>query len=222
VVLAVVALALNVFGSNDQPRAGSVGNTSSAPVDSLPPDERCTPEIMSNERWVCLTSAIIADGKITIDYRSDGKKFDVHGIHLHIWGSDGENPPARIMGFQVPKSERGTWYNEGHKPAVLPVTDERFVNSIGDAKKVCARIGDAQHMLVPDENGTYVTGNCVPITRTDSTTTETTEEPDPDGNNNPPPPDNGGTTEPSTTEPTTTEPTTTEPTTEANASAPGA
>ena len=139
---------------------------------------------MSNPHWVCLTSAIVADGKITIDYRSDGAKFNLHGVHLHIYGGDGTAPQARIMGRQVPESEQGNWYNESHRPAVLPVDDERFISSIGDARKVCARIGDAKHMLVPDENGTYVTGNCVPITRTGSATTTAPPDGDNGGNGN--------------------------------------
>jgi hypothetical protein len=201
-VLAAVAVALNVFGGNEQPQAGSVGQTSSVSDDSLPPDERCTPDIMANEHWVCLTSAIIADGKITIDYRSDGA-FDPHGVHLHIYGSDGTNPPARVMGQQVPDSEQGHWYNEAARPSVLDVTDSRFKSAIGDAKKVCARISDAEHMLVADKDGTYVTGNCAPITRTTSTTTEETQV-EPDGGNNAPHTDDPTTTDP-TTWPTTTE-----------------
>jgi molecular chaperone DnaK len=208
-VLAAVAVALNVFGGkDDNQRAGSVGQTSSVPADSLPPDERCTPDIMANEHWVCLTSAIVADGKITIDYRSDGA-FDLHGVHLHVYGGDGTNPPARIEGQQVPEAEQGHWYNEAAHPAVLELDDQRFKSAIGDAKKVCARIADAKHMLVTDKDGAYGTGNCVPITRTVSSTTEITQE-EPDGGNNAPhtndPPDD------STTWPTTTP--TTEPTTD--------
>jgi molecular chaperone DnaK len=209
-VLAAVAVALNVFGGDDQPRAGSVGQTSSVPVDSLPVDEQCTPEIMANPHWVCLTSAIVADGKITIDYRSDGAKFAVHGgVHLHIYGGDGTNPSARVMGQQVPDSEQGNWYNEDRRPAVLDLTDPRYKSAIGDgAKKVCARIADAEHLLVPDESGGYVTGNCVPITRTVSSTTPITNEEPPTDNGNHH--NNNDTTTSSTTEPTTT---TTDPTT---------
>ena len=190
-VLAAVAVALNVFGGEEPtPRAGVAGQTSSAtPTDSLPPDEQCTEAIMSNQNWVCLTSAIVADGKITIDYRSDGSKFNVKGgVHLHVFGSDGTEPQAGVMGRQVPESEQGEWFNTDGRPVVLAVDTQQFELAIGDAKKVCARISDGEHMLVPDENGTYVTGNCVPITRTDPTETEVTEntEPPADGNNNPP------------------------------------
>lgn len=216
VVLAAVAVALNVFGGKDDPRAGSVGQTSSVPADSLPADERCTPDIMANENWVCLTSAIVADGKITIDYRSSGA-FDLHGIHLHIYGGDGTNPAARVMGQQVPDSEQGNWYNEANHPAVLELTDPHFRSAIGDAKKVCARIADAKHLLVPDKDGAYVTGNCVPITRTVSSTTEITQQ-EPDGGNNAPHTDDPTTTD-TTTWPTTTTTTTTE-TTEDPASEP--
>ena len=208
-VLAAVAVALNVFGGKDQPQAGSVGQTSSVPADSLPPDERCTPDIMANEHWVCLTSAIVADGKITIDYRSDGP-FDPHGFHLHVYGGDGTNPSARIEGQQVPEAEQGHWYNEAAHPAVLELDDQRFKSAIGDAKKVCARIADAKHLLVPDKDGGYGTGNCVPITRTVSSTTEITQQ-QPDGNNAPHTDDHDDDT---TTWPTTTTTTTTTETTD--------
>ncbi len=204
-VLAAVAVALNVFGGDDQQqRAGSVGQTSSVPADSLPADEQCTPEIMANPHWVCLTSAIVADGKITIDYRSDGAKFAVHGgVHLHIYGGDGTDPSAGVMGQQVPESEQGKWYNEDRRPAVLELTDPRYKSAIGDgAKKVCARIADAEHLLVPDESGAYVTGNCVPITRTVSSTTSITDEEPPTDNGNHH--NNNDTTTSSTTETTTT------------------
>ncbi|WP_238413205.1 Hsp70 family protein [Saccharothrix deserti] len=165
---------------------------SSTPASSLPVDEQCTEAIMSNPRWVCLTSAIIADGKITIDYRGDGSPMNINGDqHLHVYGGDGTNPPADVMGMQAPEAERGNWYVEDRRPAVLDVTDERFLTAIGDAPKVCARIADAKHHLVPDANGTFVTGNCVPITRTESTvvTTDppTRENPQPNPQPNPPP-----------------------------------
>ncbi len=201
-VLATVALALNVFGGDERPQAGSVGQTSSAPADSLPPDERCTREIMSNRHWVCLTSAIIANGRLTIDYRGDGSKYRVKGgIHLHIYGSDGTNPADRVMGRQVPDSEQGEWYNEDHKaPIVLDVTDPRFTKAIGDAKKVCARIADGDHLLVPDADGTYATGNCVSIRRTGTSAPPVTDDDPPPDNNDPPVTEDPTTT----TEPTTT------------------
>jgi hypothetical protein len=79
--------------------------------------------------------------------------------------------------MQAPESEQGTWYVEDRHPAVLTLDDERFLTAIGDAPKVCARIGDATHHLVPDTTGAYATGNCVPITRTASSTTTTTNAP---------------------------------------------
>jgi hypothetical protein len=47
------------------------------------------------------------------------------------------------------------------------VTSSDDKSAIGaDAKKVCARIANSRHELVPDSSGTFVTGNCVPITVT--------------------------------------------------------
>lgn len=172
VVLAGVGVGLAVFGGDDNPTgAGGPGTTSAS---SLPADEQCTDAITSNPRWVCLTSAIVADGKITIDYRSDGSQFNINGsYHLHIYGGDGTNPAAELMGMQAPEAEQGKWYVEDRHPAVLTLDDERYLTAIGDAPKVCARIADANHHLVPDTNGAYATGNCVPITRTAAETTTT-------------------------------------------------
>ena len=95
---------------------------------------------------------------------------------------------------------------------MLDLTDQRYILAIGDAPKVCARIATAAHELVPDAQGKYVTGNCVPIERTVSPSSEVTAKPP--RHNNPPPRNQNPTT---TTEPTTTtttpEPTTTDPTT---------
>lgn len=223
-VLAAVAVGLNVFGNDPEVTSSSTGASSgdtSSATDNLPADEQCTDEIMSNPRWVCLTSAVVADGKLTIAYRGDGGSFDMNDIHLHLYGSDGTDPPDSVMGRQVPENEQGQWYNAAPgSPAVLALDDERYQAAIGEADKVCARIADADQNLVEDENGTYLTGNCVPITRTESTTTPVTEQ---EGNG-----DEGGggggggggentwpTTEEPTTEPPTDDPPTVDPPTDA-------
>lgn len=171
VLLAGVGVGLAVLGGDDNGgRAAAGGPTTSA--STVPADEQCTDSIMSNLRWVCLTSAIVADGKITIDYRADGSPLNTEGgYHLHVYGGDGANPPASVMGMQAPPAEQGNWYVEDRHPAVLDLSDERFVSAIGDAPKVCARIADANHHLVPDSDGAFVTGNCVSITRTEPTAT---------------------------------------------------
>jgi hypothetical protein len=138
------------------------------PSPTTPADELCTPEIKSNPRWVCLTSAVIADGKLTIKYTVDydGSKPNIYtGYHVHIYGSDGTHPPDHVMGTQAPTSTRGKYYWEDKDPSILPTNGKTFARVIGDAKKVCARIAVAGHGLVPDQKSGYKTGNCVPITR---------------------------------------------------------
>ena len=174
----------------------------------LPPDEQCTDAIMSNPSWVCLTSAVVADGRLTIQYVSDGGALSIDGgKHLHIYGSDGKNPSDRVMGHQVPESEQGKWYVEDRRPSVVDVTDQRYVIAVGDAPKVCARIATADHVLVKATDGTYRTGNCVPVTRAKETTTEA--PPQTPRKNRPHQTHTETTTTETTT--TTTEPTTTEP-----------
>jgi actin-like ATPase involved in cell morphogenesis len=132
---------------------------------SLPADEQCTEEIQSNERWVCLTSATVQSGQLVVDYQAEwaGSIPDIStGFHLHIYGSDGTAPPAEIMGTQA-GDQRGDWVIKADLPVVL--TPEEVAQVIGDAPKVCARIANTQHALVPDTSGGYQTGNCVPIDR---------------------------------------------------------
>ena len=147
--------------------AGASTALKASPSSTIPADEQCTDEIKSNRRWVCLTSAVIAKGKITIKYdvQYAGSKPNVNsGYHLHIYGGDGTHPADHLMGSQVPGSKY-KYYWEDRPTSVLDTDDPRFISAIGDAKKVCARIARAGHGLVPDTKSTYQTGNCVPITR---------------------------------------------------------
>lgn len=206
VLLAGAGVGLAVLGGDDGSK-GAGGPATSTSESTLPLDEQCTDAITSNPRWVCLTSAVIADGRITIDYRWDGAPLGINGsYHLHVYGGDGVNPPADVMGMHAPPAEQGKWYVEDRHPAILDLTDERFRTAIGDAPKVCARIADAKHHLVTDPSGGYVTGNCVSITRAEPTVTAT---PDPTTRDKP-----RTTKKPTTTESTTTtDSSSTEPTT---------
>jgi actin-like ATPase involved in cell morphogenesis len=142
-----------------------VVTTPAAPV--VPADEQCTDTIRANERWVCLTSATIAGGEIVIEYDAEfaGSTPNINGgFHLHIYGADatGTDPPDEVMGSHA--SNPGDWYIEDQNPSVRSVDSDVFQQNIGDAPKVCARIANGQHELVPDVDGTFKTGNCVPIT----------------------------------------------------------
>jgi hypothetical protein len=175
VLLAGAGVGFAMLGGGD-PGKSAGGPVTTSAKSALPVDEQCTDAITSNPRWVCLTSAVIVDGKITIDYRGDGSPLDIDGgYHLHVYGGDGTSPSADVMGMQAPPSEQGKWYVEDRHPAILELTDERFLTAVGDAPKVCARIADANHHLVTDSNGGYLTGNCVSITRAEVTVTDTPE-----------------------------------------------
>ncbi|MEU4426426.1 hypothetical protein AB0F81_37870 [Actinoplanes sp. NPDC024001] len=155
-------------GAQQLTGAGASTPPSVAASAGPPADEQCTDEIRSNRRWVCLTSAVVADGKLTLDYEVEyaGSKPNVNGgYHLHIYGGDGKYPPDHSMGGHAPKNDQGEWYVEDNRPSVVGTDESRFTRAIGDSTKVCARIALAGHGLVEDENSTYKTGNCVPITR---------------------------------------------------------
>jgi molecular chaperone DnaK len=172
-VLVAAGIAYAQYGFGEKPGGQLTGQgaspTPSVVTSSAPPaDEQCTDEIKANPRWVCLTSAVVEDGKLTIDYDVDfaGSTPDVSGgYHLHVWGGDGTYPADHDMGSHAPKSDQGEWYVEDRNPSVLDTTDKRYTRAIADNPKVCARIALAGHGLVADANDTYKTGNCVPITR---------------------------------------------------------
>jgi TIR domain len=162
-----VAYAQYGRGRGEDVPTGSTGPTAT-PSRTTPADELCTDEIKSNQRWVCLTSAVIANGKITIEYdvKYAGSKPSINGYHLHIYGSDGKNPPDYMMSSHYP-SQRKKYYWETHRPSIRDIDNPEFIGAIGTAKKVCARIAIARHGLEQDKKGGYKTGNCVPITGRD-------------------------------------------------------
>jgi len=172
-----VALAVNAAGDDRRTGGGALpsssagatsspSNTTTEPV--VPADEQCTDAIKNNSRWVCLTKATFDGQKITIEYEANfaGASPNVNGgFHLHIYGGDGTDPPDSIMGAQA-RGNAGNWYVEDENPSVRTASSQDFREAIGeDAKKVCARIADRRHNLVPDKSGGFATGNCVPITR---------------------------------------------------------
>ncbi|HLV58314.1 MAG TPA: hypothetical protein VKY81_05515 [Natronosporangium sp.] len=132
----------------------------------LPPDERCTDEIRANPRRVCLTSARFEDGELVIGYEAawaDGVPDVNGGYHLHLYGGDGTDPPADLMGAHAPQPAR--WQVEDRSSPVRYPADHPFVTEVlADNPKVCARIADPSHALVPAGDG-YATGNCVPVER---------------------------------------------------------
>jgi molecular chaperone DnaK len=172
-VLVAAGVAYAQYRLGDDPAGqltgqGATSSPSVATSPAPPADEQCTGEIKANARWVCLTSAVVEDGKLTIGYDVDwaGSTPDVSGgYHLHVYGGDGTYPADHDMGSHAPKSDQGDWYVEDRNPSVLDTGDKRYTRAIADNPKVCARIALAGHGLVPDTNDTYKTGNCVPVTR---------------------------------------------------------
>lgn len=141
---------------------------------AVPPAiEQCTDEIMSNERWACLTAASFDGEELLIEFDVDWAASvpdRSNGFHLHLYGGDGINPPDEVMGTHAPQP-RGPWVIEDRdSPLSYPVGDSRdgLIELIRDQPMLCVRIADANHALVPDNSGgedTYQTGNCVPIDR---------------------------------------------------------
>lgn len=122
---------------------------------------------MANERWVCLTSATLTGGALVIEYDADwagGTPSVGGGYHLHLYGGDGTSPPGEIMGAHA--ASPGSWQVEDRGSPLSYAADHQFVTQVvGDHPKVCARIADGGHALVPAAGGGYGTGNCVTIQR---------------------------------------------------------
>lgn len=179
VILGGGAIALALMNGGEDP--GGIGAPTNEPTETgapptsdapqIPPDEACTDAIKENPRWVCITSAVMTDTELRIEYdfEDNGAPFNINGgFHVHFYGAneDGSAPPENIMGSHVSSSQRGNWYIEDDEPSVVQAGSSQY-NTIGDNPKVCARIANGRHGLVEDVsgNGTYTTGNCFPITR---------------------------------------------------------
>jgi molecular chaperone DnaK len=168
-----LAFALTRDGTKD-PSSSLAGPQESTSTDASPPaapvvpaDEQCTDEIKANPRWVCLTRATMTASELRVEYEAanGGTPFNINGgFHLHLYGAsaDGSEPADARMGSHA--SNPGSWYIEDKQPSVHAAGTSQY-RAIGDQPKVCARIARGGHQLVPDANGTYKTGNCVPITR---------------------------------------------------------
>ncbi|WP_433790885.1 Hsp70 family protein [Actinoplanes sp. CA-252034] len=148
--------------------AGAGGTPSAAastPAAASPADEVCTDQMKQSPRWVCLTRATIRDGRFTLWYEAEWNGEDpdtVEGFHLHVYGGDGQSPKESTMGSQA--TAHGKYYYEDREPSVRRVTDQDF-EAVGAATKVCARIARSGHGLALAADGSYHTGNCIPIVR---------------------------------------------------------
>jgi actin-like ATPase involved in cell morphogenesis len=154
VVLAAGAVAWAAVSGDDPAVVGDDPPASNAPPEpTIPPDEQCTDEIRQNRMWVCLTSVEFDGEQLVIGYEAewDGEIPNKStGYHVHLYGGDGTSSPE-------------SYKYEDQNPAIM--TADEIAEYVGDAPKVCARIADAEHGLVPDAAGGFDTGNCLPIPR---------------------------------------------------------
>jgi hypothetical protein len=153
----------------DQHHAGNGAPASSAPAGdraaAVPADEQCTAEMKKSTRWVCLTRATLHDGTFTVWYTAEwnGTLPDIKkGFHLHLYGGDGSMPDEATMGSQAVRHSK--YYFEDQQPSVRKTSSPDF-QAVGSAAKVCARISRSDHGLTKAFDGSYHTGNCIPIQR---------------------------------------------------------
>jgi hypothetical protein len=153
----------------DPSTATPTGSGESAePAPELPADEQCTDAIMSNDRWACITGASFDGTTLRIEYDVDwGGEVPnkTNGYHLHLYGGDGTDPPADVMGAQAPQGQRGSWMIEDLPSPLEYSNGEDILDMVSGQEKVCARIASSDHHLVPSSDGAFGTGNCWPIER---------------------------------------------------------
>ncbi|MFY1671353.1 Hsp70 family protein [Plantactinospora sp. WMMB334] len=162
---AVAAAQQDGAGADQQQQEGAQGDGADQDVAVVPPDEDCT-EVKKSTRWVCITRATVQDGVFTVYFDAEwaGSKPDIqNGFHLHLYGGDGTNPDEATMGSQA--SSHGSYYFDDEQPSVRRTSSRDFKESIRDAQKVCARIAKNGHELAKASDGSYHTGNCLPIER---------------------------------------------------------
>jgi hypothetical protein len=174
-VLVGIAGGAFAYAARDRPpSAGPTGAPQSADASpaaaqqpAVPADEQCTDAIKRNPRWICLKKATISDGELRIEYEysDNGRRFSVKGgFHVHIYGAneDGSDPPDATMGSHA--ANPGHWYIDDKQPSVHRAGSNQY-EAVAGHPKVCARIAQSQHRLVPDASGsgTFKTGNCVPL-----------------------------------------------------------
>ena len=150
---------------NEAAAIASATASEQAAAGGVPAYEKCTDEMKKSTRWVCLTKATLHNNTFTVWYDAEwnGTPPDIKkGFHLHIYGGDGVHPDESTMGSQAVKHSQ--YYFEDQQPSVRRTSDDDF-NAIGDADKVCARIAHSGHGLAKAYDGSYHTGNCVPIER---------------------------------------------------------
>jgi actin-like ATPase involved in cell morphogenesis len=149
-----------------QHHAGTASSPATGdPAAAVPADEQCTDEMKKSTRWVCLTKATLHDDTFTVWYDSEwnGSRPDIKtGFHLHLYGGDGSRPDESTMGSQAVHHSK--YYFEDQQPSVRKTSDPDF-QAVGDAEKVCARIAQSGHGLAKAYDGSYHTGNCIPIQR---------------------------------------------------------
>jgi hypothetical protein len=176
-VAAGTALALSVFnpgggtpqsqGSETPTVDGSTPPGETTPA--LPADEQCTDAIRANGQWVCITGVTLTANELTVAYDSNTQfSFDNGHFHLHIYqaSADGSTPRDDQVSSDSPDAR--PWHIADDNPAVLAAENGGYGNGgaiRSDVVKVCARVADHNHILVPDSNGGFKTGNCWPVTR---------------------------------------------------------
>jgi molecular chaperone DnaK len=136
---------------------------------SVPPAvaATCTSAIKANTRWVCLTDASFDGTTLTLKYKSDfagSTPNDKTGYNVHIYGSNGTTPADKDEGSQ--SMTPGHWVIADTSPVAVSKSSKDYKSVIGKNTKVCARIATSDQVLVKDNSGTYVTGNCISITQT--------------------------------------------------------
>jgi molecular chaperone DnaK len=135
--------------------AGSVEGITSvqSALDILEPDEVCTDEIQSEDRWACVVAATFDGTTVRAEFIDGGTSWEIAGNHLHFFADSTEPEAAGIDGVGV-STGGGLWEVWDESPFF-----EAPVSAFGGSiDRLCVRVALPDHSLESIDSG-----NCWPV-----------------------------------------------------------
>ena len=135
--------------------AGAVEGITSvqSALDILAPDEVCSDDIQSADRWACVVAATFDGTTVRAEFVDDGTSWAIAGTHLHFFADSTEPIEAGVDGAGV-STGGGLWEVWDQSPFFeAPVA--AFGGSID---RLCVRVALPDHSLESLDSG-----NCWPV-----------------------------------------------------------
>ncbi|HEX2808159.1 MAG TPA: kelch repeat-containing protein, partial [Kineosporiaceae bacterium] len=132
------------------------------------------PSDAGTAKWACLTSAVLRNGGLAIDYTTNFTPSDAAGqghFHLHFFAAnpkgDTDTVPSAAV-EQMSSANPGSWFtvydqNVKNIDASTERAGGKAPLDMEHFSLLCVRVAMGAHDLARDNNGGYDTGNCVRI-----------------------------------------------------------